>query len=65
MARNGRITARCRFCGTPVTYFGDLCTDCECLGTETNAALLAITAADTAALNARLDATAIGEGGDS
>jgi hypothetical protein len=29
MARNGRITPRCRFCGTPVDYFRDLCPDCD------------------------------------
>lgn len=25
----GRLTARCRFCGTKVKFFGDLCADCD------------------------------------
>lgn len=64
-----RVAARCRFCGTKVEYFGDLCTDCDTPDRydEDGAILdgtIRLANADRAAIDAKLDATAIGEGAD-
>lgn len=61
--------ARCRFCGTKVTYFGDLCTGCDTPDRYDEDGIVldgigALTRADTAALAAKADATAVGEGAD-
>lgn len=46
------VEPECRFCGTGVEFFGDVCADCEEVGAEVNA----LAAADQAALNDLRDA---------
>lgn len=59
-----RVAAKCRYCGTKVDVFGDLCDDCFIDNDCTDNGVIALINADLAAINARLDVTAVGEGAD-